>query len=153
MIIKRSSIFNISFKEIINELQKLETLQEITDPILQFTLVDGDKNPDRWPLNKSLKFKLKFLRFFPLGKHSIKLVISEFLSNNEWKILSHESGSLAKKWHHTILVKKIDNQKVKYTDIVEIESGILTVFIWCFAMLFYRYRQRNWKRYIKNKNT
>lgn len=151
MIVNKSSIFNISFKELINELQKFETLQKITDPILQFTLINGDANPDRWPLNKTLEFKLKFLKFFPLGKHSIKLVKTEFLSNNEWKLLSHESGSLTKKWYHTILVEKIDNMNVKYTDIVEIESGLLTFFVWCFANLFYHYRQRNWKRYIKKK--
>jgi hypothetical protein len=39
---------------------------------------------------------------------------------------------------------------VVYRDRVEVRAGVLTPFIWVFAQIFYRHRQRRWRRLAAN---
>ncbi|MBN2003783.1 MAG: hypothetical protein JXA21_10535 [Anaerolineae bacterium] len=51
-------------------------------------------------------------------------------------------------WNHTIRFHPLGTEQLRYTDAIEIEAGLLTVFVWAFAHLFYRHRQRRWKKLL-----
>ncbi len=51
-------------------------------------------------------------------------------------------------WNHTIKFNSIEKNKLKYTDIIEINAGFLTFIIWIFSHIFYRHRQRKWKKLL-----
>ena len=89
------------------------------------------------------------LKIIPIGKHTI-VIVSEKNTDKTFTLLSHESGTIAKTWNHTIVVEKISPNEIEYTDEVYIKAGVFTAFVWCFASLFYRFRHRNWKKRIKS---
>lgn len=43
-------------------------------------------------------------------------------------------------------VEAVDQVRCHYSDVVDIEAGALTPVVAAFAALFYRYRQRRWRR-------
>ena len=47
-----------------------------------------------------------------------------------------------KTWHHRIRVVPERPGTTHYTDSVVVEAGPLTLFVWMFAQVFYRHRQR-----------
>ena len=59
------------------------------------------------------------------------------------------TGQLATMWDHTIRVEPGLGGGTEYTDIVEVRAGVLTPFVWIFAEVFYRHRQRRWRALVK----
>lgn len=66
-------------------------------------------------------------------------------------IESRESGALAPVWNHTIRFHSLEDGKLHYIDEIEIQAGLLTGVIWAFAHLFYRHRQRRWKKLLRSQ--
>ena len=139
MKLKISSILNSTPEKIFSELQKPSLLQEVASPILKFKLVDKCQLPEKWEIEKVYTFNLYFLMYLYVGKHSISIKKIDYIKK---QIISNEFGFLTKTWNHTIYVEEHANKKSHYTDEVEITADILTVFIWLFANLFYRHRQK-----------
>ena len=52
---------------------------------------------------------------------------------------------MIRKWDHWITVAPNPDGSTDYRDEVEISAGVLTPFVWIFAQLFYRHRQRRWR--------
>ncbi|WP_375402516.1 hypothetical protein [uncultured Sphingomonas sp.] len=59
-------------------------------------------------------------------------------------------GGLASRWDHLITIETLEPARCRYTDIVEIEAGLLTPFVWSFARLFYTHRQRRWRALVSS---
>jgi hypothetical protein len=51
-------------------------------------------------------------------------------------------SALIKTWDHRITIASDDQGGTLYRDEVEVRAGLLTPFIWVFAQIFYRHRQR-----------
>ncbi len=49
-------------------------------------------------------------------------------------------------WNHDIVVEPVDERTCRYTDRIVIDAGPLTLAVVGFAHLFYRHRQRRWRR-------
>ena len=97
-------------------------------------------------MKRDYVLKLYLFGFLPLGNHTIRLIN---IDRSENKIESTESGLLARVWNHTIQFQEIEENRIYYTDTIEIKAGILTPMIWSFAQLFYRHRQRRWRKLLK----
>ncbi len=119
-----------------------KSLQFVTYPILNFSPATKGELDEEWILGKTYELKLYFLNILPIGRHNIKILTIDKKSN---RIVSHESGTLAKIWNHTIRFHQAEKNKLSYTDEIRIEAGWLTLPLWLFAHFFYRYRQRRWK--------
>ncbi|MBC8375876.1 MAG: hypothetical protein H8E26_07500 [FCB group bacterium] len=117
------------------------TLIYVSSPVLRFVPIDGPKLDTHWHLDGIYRLKLYFLHFIPMGNHTIRFAKFDQATNT---IISHESGTLAKVWHHKITFKTSGENRIDYCDEVEIKAGLLTPFIWGFAQLFYRHRQKRW---------
>lgn len=100
-----------------------------------------------WQVNRPYSLKLYLLKFIPLGEHTITLVKIDRERN---RIISRESGQLATVWNHVFSFREVEPGLVRYTDEIEIKAGWLTPAIWLFAHLFYRHRQRRWKKLLKS---
>ena len=124
------------------KLQKISSLTYVASPILVFRPRGGKALPEKWEMGKKYALSLYAFGFIPLGKHDIAVRKIDAAGK---EIATNESSSLARTWDHVIRVEKISEDAVKYTDEVEIEAGLLTMFIWLFAHIFYRHRQRKWK--------
>jgi hypothetical protein len=105
-----------------------------------------DKCAVIWKSGKSFQFKLRVMGI-KFGIHSIN--VDKFNIN---KISTHEHNKIVPIWNHIILLKECNNGKTLYTDIVEVHAGIKTFFIWMWANIFYRHRQKRWRKLLKSKH-
>lgn len=141
--VRKTSIFPATEKEIFNKLQRLKTLQYIAYPMATFTPVDGN-NKLIWKEGTVSSYKFKLFGIIPFGIHKIKVI---HFGLNEG-IYTNESNTHVPIWNHKILIEKIDDTSTKYTDIVDIDAGWKTVFIYLWAVCFYSHRQKKWIRLL-----
>ena len=125
------------------------SLQFVASPILRFVPVGGGGLTGEWQVGIPYHLKLYFLKRIPLGPHTIQLMRIDKAAN---KIVSQECGRLARSWKHIIRFREVAPGDVRYTDEIEIRAGWLTPFIWLFAQVFYRHRQRRWKVLLRMQN-
>ena len=60
---------------------------------------------------------------------------------------SHEYGGMIRCWDHTIKVISADSC-CEYSDEITIDAGSMTILVWIYANIFYRYRQMRWRRLL-----
>jgi hypothetical protein len=145
--VKKSSVFPAAKDEIFRRLQKLKTLQYIAHPYATFKSVD-DTEELTWQEDSAFAFHFKLFALIPFGVHTIKVIQFDI----EKGIYTQEGNKHVPVWNHKIILEKIDENTTKYTDIVEIQAGWKTLFVYLWANCFYAHRQRKWKRLLKRKN-
>lgn len=145
MIAKISTIMNTTPQKLWGKIITPSSLLYVAAPILYFMPVNGTDLNSKWKVNRVYNLRLYFLKFIPLGFHKIIIKDIDIEKN---KIVSNESGLLAKVWNHTIQFDAINYAQIIYTDTIEIKAGFLTVFVWMFTHLFYRHRQKKWKKLL-----
>ncbi len=117
--------------------------------MLVFKPIDGITLPEKWESGQEYALTISFFGILPLGKHTIKIIN---IDEEQLEILTNESGTLTKVWDHLIKIEVLNNKNIKYTDSVEIKAGILTLFVWLFAYVFYGHRQKKWKEILEQSN-
>ncbi len=106
-------------------MQKLKTLQYIAYSYATFELVKGNDELI-WNAGTVSSFKFKLFGWIPFGIHTIK-VIRFGLADG---IFTNESNKHVPVWNHEITLEKVDENNTKYTDVVEIDAGWKTVFVY-----------------------
>jgi hypothetical protein len=139
MIIKVTSIFPANRKVIFAKLQEIETLRYICAPLAQFTSLEKSQ---KWQTGATFRFKLTACGL-GFGVHTIK--VKKFEID---RILTNEHNKNVPVWNHIILLEKHGENHTKYSDIVEVRAGWKTPFIWIWANVFYRHRQRKWRELL-----
>jgi hypothetical protein len=146
MLARISTILDCTEKQFWDRIIKPESLRFVAAPLLRFEPLVAGELAGEWIVDKTYVVRLSFLGFLPLGQHRIKIVTIDRGTNT---IESQESGSLARVWNHTMRFHPSGAGQLRYTDEIEIKAGLLTIFVWAFAHLFYRHRQRRWKELLK----
>ena len=142
--VKKSSVFPAAKDEIFRRLQKLKTLQYIAHPYATFKSVDNTEELT-WEEDSAFAFHFKLFTLIPFGVHTIKVIQFDI----EKGIYTQEGNKHVPVWNHKIILEKINGNTTKYTDIVEIQAGWKTLFVYLWANCFYAHRQRKWKRLLK----
>lgn len=147
MKVKHTSIFKINQEMLWQQLMKPKSLNYISSPLLTFNY--DTPPPEVWREGK-YKTLLKLFGFVPLG---VQNIVIEFPPAAKELLILRDNGygKLVKKWDHWIYLQRKNEGTTIYTDEVEVKAGVLTIFIWLFAWLFYVYRQKRWKMLIKSK--
>ena len=146
MLARISTVLECTDKQFWDMIIKPKSLQFVAAPLLHFEPLVAGELDGEWVVGKTYTVRLLFLGFLPLGRHRIKIVAIDKATNT---IESQENGSLARVWNHTMRFHPFGAGQLRYTDEIEIQAGLLTPFIWAFAHLYYRYRQRRWKELLK----
>ncbi len=139
----KTSVFNTDIEKFFSLIQKLDTLQYIAKPYATFKSMNNE-NDLIWETGKTFSFKFKVFGCISLGIHTIK--VREF---NRDGIYTNESNRFCPVWNHRIIIEKIDETHIRYTDEVEINAGRKTKFIYVWAKAFYKHRQKKWKKLLK----
>lgn len=137
-----SSTLPISAQTAWSLVRKSSTLLYVTKGLLGFRALDASL-PSVWKEGKTERLRILLFNVIPAWEHRIKF---QEISDSDWKLLTYESGGVINTWNHLITIKMQTNQSCTYTDEVEIKAGVFTVFVYLYAQIFYRYRQRRWKR-------
>lgn len=148
MLARISTVFDCTAEQLWDEIIRPDSLRFVSAPLLHFeSLVAGDLDSE-WAVGKTYPLRLSLFGFLPAGDHRITLVRIDREAN---LIESRESGALSPVWNHTIRFHQLGDGKLHYTDEIEIQAGLLSGIVWTFAHLFYRHRQRRWKKFLRSK--
>jgi ligand-binding SRPBCC domain-containing protein len=121
--------------------QRTDTLRYVTRGLLGFRM-DGDA-PERLAEGETYRMRLLFFGLLPAWRHEIRVVR---LDDTHREIRTEEHGGPVHTWRHRIAVDEEGWGSTRYLDEIEIAAGVATPFVWVYAQLFYRYRQRRWRR-------
>ena len=128
------------------EVQTSRLLEYVAAPLVRFRALNPAELPLAW-LDTSYEVQMLMFGWLPAGRQFIR--ISRAASGTTHVLRDDGSGQLAKVWDHTIRVEPTADGGTQYTDIVEVRAGVLTPFVWAFAQVFYRHRQRRWRALVE----
>jgi hypothetical protein len=140
--IKASSVLPAGRDIVYSELRKISTLLYVCSPMAAFTPLDGQ---NAWEAGARFRLKLKVMGL-DFGEHVIR--VTRFGTH---MISTEEHNRHVPKWNHTILLEDWGERRTKYSDVVEISAGLKTPFVWLWAHVFYRHRQRRWRKLLGRK--
>jgi ligand-binding SRPBCC domain-containing protein len=121
--------------------QRTETLRYVTRGLLGFRLDRG--TPEQFAEGETYRMRLLFFGLLPAWRHEIRVVRVDHVHR---EIRTEEHGGPVRAWSHRITVDDEGWGSARYLDEIEIAAGVATPFVWLYAQLFYRYRQRRWRR-------
>ena len=118
-----------------------DTLLHITRGMLGF------RGSERWPETfeegARLETRLVFFHLIPGWQHTLRILR---VAEEDLELVSEEGGGPVRRWNHRVRLERISRQMCHYVDEIDIRAGVLTPAVWAFAQVFYRYRQRRWRR-------
>jgi Protein of unknown function (DUF3703) len=127
------------------EVQTAALLVHVAWPLVRFVPI-GETPLDEFKLGGRYQVTLRLFGFLPFGRQWIvtSLHVPE---TGTWpkKLRDNGYSALINKWDHWITVAPDGDGSTYYTDAVEIGAGLMTPFVWLFAQIFYRHRQRRWR--------
>lgn len=128
------------------EIKLSRTLVFVSHGLLSFS--GSESFPHEWKEGSHVQTRLNFFGLIPAWQHQI---FFNKISTNNMLLSTEEAGGWVTQWNHKIRVEKQDIACCTYSDTIEIKAGKFTLFVWCFAMIFYRYRQHRLKKLMTLK--
>lgn len=127
------------------ELQRPVLLQHVSLPMLAFVPVDPPEFPAVWAPGR-YRAELRIGGRFSIGGHTLNPLP---LPPGSEPLVWHDAGfsNLIKVWDHKIEIEDVHGM-TRYSDVVEVHAGPLTVAAWLFACAFYAHRQRRLNRLV-----
>ncbi len=129
-----------SFAAAVDAVRRPALFHYVAYPVLSVEAVDAE--PAQWA-EETYWFRLKLLGVVPMGQQAIRVSMER--TDDTFKL--HDAGfsNLIDRWDHRITVRDAGTH-TDYQDSLDISAGLLTPFIWLFAKLFFRHRQRRLAR-------
>lgn len=146
MIVDVSTFLPVEPNIVEEHLRTSRLLVHVAHPLVKFLPYGGKQLPETWE-EGTYWVSLRLLGFIPFGKQAV--VISYPDSPGCFSLRDNGYSVLVKKWDHRISIAPSGTGTL-YRDYVDIQAGAVTVFIWAFAQLFYRHRQRRWRQLVAN---
>lgn len=134
------------------ELHRPKLLEYVAAPLVVFNPVAPESFPERWEEDE---YRVAMLLFgvVPLGEQTIcisRVRVDDADGEQFYQLRDDGTGQLVSLWNHQISVRETSDGKTVYTDEIEVKAGVLTPVIWLFAAIFYRHRQRRWRKLVAN---
>jgi ligand-binding SRPBCC domain-containing protein len=127
--------------------QRHELLRHIAWPLLRFVPRRGEQWPAHFTEGQAVAARLHLFGIIPMGEQWI--VPSLYTPDGGgWPRRLRDNGHsrLIKRWDHWITVEPDSDGGTAYRDTVDVDARLLTPAIGLFAHLFYRHRQRRWRK-------
>lgn len=118
-------------------------LRHVAFPLLVFRSREPGGFPERWPEGEHRVFMFLF-GIVPFGSQTIAVSHGVAEDGTVW-VRDNGHGFLVRVWDHRIEIKPGPDGTTRYCDTADIKAGLLTVFVWAFAHIFYRWRQARWR--------
>ncbi|MEZ5567389.1 MAG: hypothetical protein R3E54_03445 [Halioglobus sp.] len=116
----------------------------VASPLVRFVPCGGASLPQAWE-SKTYWVSLRLFGCIPLGRQAIVISFPE--SPLAFSMRDSGQSRLIRTWDHMITLEASGAGTV-YRDRVTISAGVFTVFVWAFAQVFYRHRQRRWRQLV-----
>lgn len=134
-------------QQIVAQVKTSKLLRHVSFPLLLFTSRERGGFPIEWQEGEHRAF-MWMLGFIPLGSQTISIELPPE-RDGVFRVRDNGSGWLIKTWDHWITIRADGPDAVHYTDEVTIRAGVLTLFVFAFARVFYLWRQHRWRRLVR----
>ncbi len=142
-----SSEFPAGAEVIWNRLLDIGTLQHIANPMMTFKPILQKSDEGAWTEGGAYVFKIRLFGLIPIGGcHTIAV---KGIVRKHYVLQTHEYNRTVTVWDHRIALKPMSNGNTHYSDIVEIYAGWLTPVVAVWSKVFYRHRQKKWKKLLR----
>jgi len=120
-------------------------LNYVVAGLMKFQPIQPASFPHRWSPGN---YRVRMLAFhvIPIGWQNVGIELPE--EGDDWFVRDKGSGSIARIWDHLIFIGP-DGAGTRYVDRIRIDAGVLTGPVALYAKLFYRYRQRRWRKLVR----
>jgi len=120
-------------------------MRHVSWPLTMFTPVEPATLPAVWRPGDYV-VRMRSLGVLPLGRQTISITLPP-AGPGEVLVRDDGSGQLVRRWDHLITLRSSgDGTCTRYTDRVDVDAGPLTLPVWLWAHLLYRWRQLRWRR-------
>lgn len=131
--------------EVWRRVQTPELLMHIAAPLVRFHMVNP-AHASNFGEQERFLVDLTLFGVLPFGKQWIvPTVHMDDAAIWPKKLRDNGYSALITTWDHWITVEPDGERGTRYRDEVEVKAGLLTPFVWLFAQVFYRHRQRRWR--------
>lgn len=113
----------------------------VANGMLRFPAAERVDRP--WRVGDELRGWTLLFGVLPFSIHRLTIVS---IDHHGRTLVSHEGGGIIRSWRHELSTKPLDEHRCEYTDRIEIDAGPMTAMVAAFAAVFYRHRQRRWRR-------
>lgn len=132
------------------QLQSTAVFRHITAPLVQFRPAPGQKWPTHWAPG-DLVLKMRLLGVIPMGPQTVRISVEPPAQAGGWPTLrDNGEGVLMRRWDHRITLQPLPDGRTLYTDEIDVVARhlpwLMTPLSALFAQVFYRHRQRRWRR-------
>ena len=134
-------------KAVWQEVKKPSLLMHVASPIVTFKSVSPPTLPAEWLSGQSVKLETHLFGVIPMG---IRTLYFERVDDERRQIQTREHDPLIRKWDHLIEIGRDEKGETRYVDLLDVDAGVLTLPVWLFAQVFYRHRQRRWRKLAKH---
>ncbi|MBI3794947.1 MAG: hypothetical protein HY280_09515 [Nitrospinae bacterium] len=143
MIFQHSVNVDCAPETLAEKIKSPRVLAYVSWPVLGIVPVEPAVPPEMF-LEQKYLVKLRLFGLIPIGWQVID-VSCRHLSAEKGKfwfeLRDNGHGQMISKWDHTITITQ-NGAGTLYKDRIEIKAGFLTPFVWVFASVLYRHRQR-----------
>ena len=141
-----STFLNASPTTVWSTVKRKELLHYVIAPMGKFSPLDGITR-GAWISGTAYDGRSFMFSIIQVGTRTILI---ESADDRSMTIQSREHGEIGlKKWDHLIAVKP-EGDGSRYSDTIEIDAGVFTLLYWCYAEMFYRHRQRKWRKLVRH---
>ncbi|QXQ07873.1 hypothetical protein KX816_07745 [Sphingosinicellaceae bacterium] len=146
MLVRIDTVLLAPLERIAAEVLRPRLLEYIAAPLVHFTPLEPARFPEHWAEGR-WRVAIRLFGVFPLGRQWIVITLPA-TGTGEFRVRDNGTGDLARRWDHLIILQRRADGSTNYRDEVTVAAGLLTPFVWAFAALFYRHRQRRWRRLV-----
>lgn len=147
MIVQKSIVLRCTVQQCLQQILSPRLLDYVSWPMVSLLPIDPPVLPAQWQEEK-YRMQLRLFGCIAFGEQTINISVA-CRNPDRIELRDNGYGSVISKWDHKITLQPAGDCVI-YTDRIDIAAGILTPAVWAFAWLFYRHRQRRWKRLIDN---
>ncbi len=131
-------------RDAIEQVKSSRLLLHVAKPLVTFVPIEPSQLPHTWA-DGTYWVSLRLFGIIPFGKQA---VVISYPSSAPFTLRDNGHSALIQKWDHVITIVPSGDGTL-YRDTVAIDAGVLTPFMWLFAQVFYRHRQRRWRQLVK----
>jgi hypothetical protein len=136
------SVFDCSPELVWDEVQTSRLLLQVLKPLVRFAPLRDAEFPNRWEAGGMVRGRMYALGFIPMGTHGVYF---EKIDPQRRQIQTREYSAFVQQFDHSISVQKTADGMTRYSDTIEIHSGLMTFFACLFTWLLFQCRHLRWK--------
>lgn len=147
-VVSVTSELPISAKRAFAAAQAMETMEYVMWPVFGMHVdaasidrVLSKPHPGGLPIGIEFSARLVLFSVIPLWKHRLTVIKNENL-----ELYTNEVSGPVRVWNHRLSFVPVGEASCRYTDRIEIESGMRGLGTKLFIKLFFRHRHRRWQK-------